>query len=131
MLPKRETKWIQSLIVLPLLLALVTLSVATPFCCDMDFNCLNDQRESKGDYEIGANLSDEERNICTEQGRAIGVWLYGQTIIIGGAQAQAISLNIWTGINHNAEEVHFRLKEEIRSLVEGQGAFLKISARFL
>lgn len=70
MIPNRETKCIHSVIAFSVLLTLLTLSAATPFCCDMKFDCLNGQRESKGEYIIGATLPREERDICTRQGRA-------------------------------------------------------------
>lgn len=52
------------------LVALLVVSLATPFCCDLSFECLNNQRASTGSYKIGRTVHITERNRCTLQGRA-------------------------------------------------------------
>ena len=53
-----------------ILFTLFALNSATPFCCDLSFNCLNNQRSSTGGYKIGSSLKTAERDLCTKQGRA-------------------------------------------------------------
>lgn len=51
-------------------LLLTLKAAATPFCCDLGFGCINNNRASEGEYKIGPRLRNEERDICSKQGRA-------------------------------------------------------------
>lgn len=60
----------RSLLLLFLFLLFVAFNDATPDCCNLSFDCLNNQRASTGEYEIGTSLDPTERDRCTLQGRA-------------------------------------------------------------
>lgn len=52
------------------LLMLVASSGATPYCCNLSFDCLNNQRANTGYYKIGTKMHITDRDRCSLQGRA-------------------------------------------------------------
>lgn len=65
-----HTSTMKTFLCLVLALSILTKTAATPNCCDLSFDCINNNRASPGYYKIAASLSREERDICTRQGRA-------------------------------------------------------------
>lgn len=67
LLANRKMSQLGHLLILSVLLALCS---ATPFCCDLSFECLNNQRATTGSYRIGPFVHITERNRCSLEGRA-------------------------------------------------------------
>lgn len=55
-----------------LMMSIIVRSRATPLCCELSFECLNDQRVNMGYYAIGKKLRKSAQNLCQREGR--GNW---------------------------------------------------------
>lgn len=61
---------LQAILSLLVILSFVVVSKSAPFCCDLSYDCLYNQRASTGEYKIGEELAITERDRCTLEGRA-------------------------------------------------------------